>query len=260
MVDDKEIDRNFVGAVQNVESGVASIETEVKDGIKKFIDNLREKLKQFLPSTDNETKQTDDIKDMDQVDEEIIEVEPEYNSYVTSKQLEAIGWNDVTDELVEELNRTLEKYDITTVDRIKHFITQVAYESGFGKYRKELGKDSYLEGKSYGKKYSGAGYIQLTWDYEYQAFATYLILNAFSDLNETVSYQNPKNRGRDDIKNAYEKVIKLAHEKGYDIKKYTNIVDVGRDYVAENYAWESAGYYWATKNLNNVVDEGGGGR
>ena len=54
----------------------------------------------------------------------------------------------------------------------------------------------------------------------------------------------------------YKYVVNFAKEKLDDITlaRYTNIVDIGPTYVAENYAWESAGYFWTTKNINKIVD------
>lgn len=46
----------------------------------------------------------------------------------------------------------------------------------------------------------------------------------------------------------------MAQALGIDILDYTNIVDYGADYVAENYAWESAIYYWDANNINEVID------
>ena len=95
---------------------------------------------------------------------------------------------------IDDLNRALETYGITTKKRIRHFIAQWALESGLGKYTEEIGnkckKYDHKKGlgntkKGDGCKYKGAGYIQLTGKYNYQQFA-----NSIGDdkVMEGVSY------------------------------------------------------------------------
>lgn len=90
----------------------------------------------------------------------------------------------------------------------------------------------------------------MTWDYSYQAFATYMILQEYPDLK--TSYKNPRNNDTATILKSYNSVVKEATNKGYNISKYTDIVDIGRDYVAKYYAWETAGYFWSTNGLTNA--------
>ncbi len=106
-------------------------------------------------------------------------------------------------------------------------------------------------------KYRGSGYIHITWEYGYQAFATYLILQDIPKLQDYANYLNPKNNNAESIADEYNKLIVAAQDLGIDISKYTNIVDFGADYVAENYAWESAAYYWDANKINEVIDNGG---
>ena len=95
---------------------------------------------------------------------------------------------------------------------ISHFLAQCAYESNFGKWLTEIGSENYFSDRAYGYKYRGAGYIQLTWDYNYQAFANYM--------------------GDPEIYNQ------------------------GADYVATNYAWAAAGWFWTNKNMNSRIANG----
>lgn len=74
-------------------------------------------------------------------------------------------------------------------------------------YEKQM---NYVKGLSY-YPYYGAGYIQLTHDYNYAAFS--------EDMND------PK------------------------------IMD-GAAYVAENYAWEAAGWFWKNAGMNSLIDNG----
>lgn len=121
--------------------------------------------------------------------------------------------------MVNDLNRCLKEYNITTLSRIRHFISQCSHESGGGKWTKEL-----ADGNAYnwrqdlgntqygdGPKFKGGGYIQLTGRYNYTQFA-----NAMGDQN---------------------------------------IVNIGVDYVAQNYPWTSAGFWWNRNSMNQLCDQ-----
>lgn len=146
--------------------------------------------------------------------------------YVTEKQLKQIGWKNANKQMVNELNKTLVKYHITTPNKIAYFISEVSEESGCGKHPMELGNKKYFKkyepgtktGKRLGNtdvgdgyKYRGAGYLQVTGKNNYQALA--------------------KAAGDPKIMN-------------------------GAEYVAKNYAWESAGYWWKSNNMNKRIDKG----
>lgn len=139
--------------------------------------------------------------------------------YITKEQLIAFGWRGITDAMLDDLNYTLERYDITTPTRIAHFISQCGHESGLGKYTKELASGSAYEGRKDlgnkypgdGPRYKGAGYIQLTGRNNYQAFA-----NGVGDQS----------------------------------------VMQGVDYVAVKYPWSSAGFWWARAAMNALIDSG----
>lgn len=138
---------------------------------------------------------------------------------VRAEQLIKLGWSNVHDAMVADLNCCLERYQITTKQRICHFISQCSHESGGGQFTKEL-----ADGKAYehranlgnvcpgdGPKFKGAGYIQLTGRNNYQTFAS-----AIGD---------PK------------------------------IMD-GVDYVSQKYPWTSAGFWWNANRMNDLCDEG----
>jgi predicted chitinase len=118
-----------------------------------------------------------------------------------------------------ELNSCVKKFSITTLQRIRHFISQCSYESVCGLYTKECSDGTDYEGKTElgniyagdGPKYKGAGYIQLTGRANYQAFATYI--------------------GDSKVMN-------------------------GVDYVASKYPWTSAGFWWYNNKMNNLCDKG----
>lgn len=141
------------------------------------------------------------------------------DNLVTKEQLRAIGWKNVSDLVLKDLNSCLQKFNINTAARIRHFISQCSHESACGIYTKELSDGSAYEGRrdlgntqaGDGKKYKGAGYLQLTGRSNYQALANYL---------------------------GDQSVMK------------------GVDYVANNYPWTSAGFWWMKNNMNSLCDSG----
>ena len=138
---------------------------------------------------------------------------------VTKDQLMKIGWNNIRDSMLNDLNSCLDKFNINTPLRIRHFISQCSHESACGLYIKELASGTAYENRrdlgntctGDGPKYKGAGYIQLTGRSNYQALANYL-----GDQS----------------------------------------VMQGVDYVANNYPWTSAGYWWYKNNMNTLCDSG----
>ena len=139
------------------------------------------------------------------------------DKYVTTEQLKQLGWSNITDEMVKGLNNALVKYNITTPERIRHFISQAMHESGLGIYTKETASGNAYEGRTDlgntqtgdGPKYKGVGYIQMTGRANYQAFADYM--------------------GDQDIMK-------------------------GVDYVSGKYPWEAAGFWWYDNGMNAIVD------
>ena len=141
--------------------------------------------------------------------------------YVTKAQIAAI-WECSADLIhdyeIDEMNSCLEKYEITTAPRIRHFLSQTAHESGGGRYKKELAsgeaynnRSDLGNGPTDGPKYKGAGYIQLTGKYNYSRLSEYL--------------NDPR-------------------------------VMEGVEYVAENLPFTSAGYWWLDNKMNELIDSG----
>jgi|GEM_PF-1597548 len=137
---------------------------------------------------------------------------------VTSEQLRAIGWTTVTQGGVDDLNRCLIAYNITTKSRICHFISQCSHESVCGRYTKEIASGTDYEYRKDlgntqlgdGPKYKGGGYLQLTGRYNYQRLA--------DDRNDPM------------------------------------VLSIGVDYVAVAYPWTSAGFWWKLNNMNALCD------
>lgn len=143
------------------------------------------------------------------------------SSNLVSKTQLAYVWNCreslIQDSEIVELNQCLQKFQINTSSRIRHFISQISHESGGGRYKEELASGSEYEYRSDlgniqsgdGRKYKGAGYIQLTGRANYQAFANYI--------------QDDK-------------------------------VMTGVTYVANTYPFTSAGFWWYSNRMNDLCD------
>ncbi|UOO37196.1 hypothetical protein IZU99_08005 [Oscillospiraceae bacterium CM] len=143
----------------------------------------------------------------------------------------------VTDALVSDLNRVLVTYGITTLEQVQYFLAVCLHESRLALTEAGWCSESYV--RQYCKKYEpgttggknlgntqvgdgylfrGAGFIQLTGRYNYQKFSNYLI--------EKFGISDP------------------------------NIMKLGANHIAANYAWEVAGYYWSTHKINDVIAKG----
>jgi len=135
---------------------------------------------------------------------------------ITDDQMKRMGWKSYN---LADLNACVQKFGITTSNRLRHFISQCSHESACGVYTKEIASGQAYEGRKDlgntqpgdGPRFKGAGYIQLTGRSNYQALANYL-----NDQN----------------------------------------VMQGVDYVSVHYPWTSAGYWWYRNNMNALCDQG----
>lgn len=115
------------------------------------------------------------------------------------------------------LNRTLEKYEINTPQRIRMFLAQLGHESGQLRYVRELASGTAYEGRKDlgnttvgdGVKYKGRGLIQITGKRNYALCALALDLPLL---------ENPE-------------LLELPE-----------------------HAADSAGWYWKNNNLNSLCD------
>lgn len=141
------------------------------------------------------------------------------NQIITAAQLKKLGWTNISDEMVKDLNNCLVKFRITTPIRIRHFISQCSHESCAGVYTKEIADGTDYEDRpdlgnvvaGDGPKYKGVGYLQLTGRTNYQGFANFI--------------NDPR-------------------------------VMEGVNYVSEKYPWLSAGYWWKEHDMNALCDKG----
>lgn len=141
------------------------------------------------------------------------------NYLVSFSQAKFIYQTSITREQLEDLNNCLNKFQVVTVSRMRHFLSQTAHESGGLKWLKELASGSAYEGRKDlgnvfpgdGRKYKGSGVIQLTGRANYQALSNYL-----GDRR----------------------------------------VMEGCDYVAKIYPFTSAGFWWHNNGMNALCDRG----
>lgn len=138
---------------------------------------------------------------------------------VTRQQAESVFGTRVSDDHLKDLNGCLNRYEINTPARIRHFLSQIAHESGGLRWLKELADGWDYEGRDDlgnvqpgdGPKYKGAGVIQLTGRANYEAFSR--------------SINDPQ-------------------------------VMQGCNYVAQHYPFTSAGFWWHNNNMNALCDRG----
>ena len=163
------------------------------------------------------------------------------------------------DFMMIDMNRVLNKYDITTTERLRHFFAQCFVESGniVGlPIEKDNQAGTHLKSQSY-YQYYGVGHIQMTHIYSYQSFAIYVALEKYPELKNGVKYLSPAHNGPDLIQTQYDKLKEEAKDLGIDISEIVKIVEPPEDapqYVAENYEWETAGYFWEVGEANRIVD------
>ncbi len=144
---------------------------------------------------------------------------PDVPQIVSEKQAESFFGRQITDAQLQDLNSCLVRYKITTALRLRHFLSQIAHESGCLQHTQEIADGSDYEGRDDlgnvnpgdGPKYKGAGVIQLTGRSNYQAFS-----QAIAD---------PK------------------------------VMD-GVAYVAAKYPFTSAGFWWSNNDMNALCDRG----
>lgn len=148
-----------------------------------------------------------------------IEFPDEPKELISLNQAQAVFGRSPTDSQLDDLNACLRRFRINTVPRMRHFMSQIAHESGGLQWLKELASGSDYEWRSDlgnvqpgdGPRFKGAGVIQLTGRANYQAFAHFI-----GDAN----------------------------------------IMLGVDYVASVYPFTSAGFWWHNNYMNDLCDRG----
>ena len=147
---------------------------------------------------------------------------------VSIEKMKGVGYENVTYEKVFELNLALKQYNITSEDEINHFLAQCYAESWHGKatlernWPGEVPDEQYFN-EQYGHR-TDIGNEIITDGYKYRG-AGYIQLTGKSNYAEFAKVVN------DD-----------------------KVVELGAEYVAENYAWEAAAWYWSEKVHKLFVD------
>lgn len=134
---------------------------------------------------------------------------------VTDSQMVKMGWKDYN---LNDLNNCLKKFEINTPRRICHFISQCSHESACGRYKCELGDGSKYENRK--------------------------------DLGNVKKGDGPKYKGGGYI----QLTGRSNYQKFADYMNDQKIMD-GHKYVADNYPWSSAGFWWFNNKMNNLCDK-----
>lgn len=138
---------------------------------------------------------------------------------IRRNQVEYIMGRSITDYQFKSLNNCLKKFQITTMPRVRHFLAQIAHESGGLKWMVELASGAAYEGRrdlgntqpGDGRRFKGVDALQMTGRANYQAFANFI---------------------------GDQRVME------------------GWQYVSKNYLFLPSGFWWHNNKMNALVDSG----
>lgn len=192
---------------------------------------------------------------------------------VTAEQIARLTYEDsvlgplswqLSEKGLEELNQTLLRYNIVTGEEICHFLAQATVETGAGRYLTEAGDEAYFRSRGYSVGTRGAGYLHLTHAYGQMAFATWM-MKRYVPAMANIQYLSPANYGEENITAVYYAALQTAANLGLNVSRYSRIVydanstvTTGADYIADTFAWESAGYYWTVSGAGDALSGGAG--
>lgn len=111
-----------------------------------------------------------------------IEFPDEPKNLISRAEASAIFGRIPSEPQMQDLNACLRRFKINTVPRMRHFLSQISHESGGLQWLKELATGDDYEWRSDlgnvyqgdGRRFKGAGVIQLTGRANYQAFANFI--------------------------------------------------------------------------------------
>lgn len=137
---------------------------------------------------------------------------------------------EMTQEDIDRINKVLDDYEINTPNRIAHFLAQCSVECEAGKIPVE--------------RYNGDNIFEYFRKYEGDT-------DVAKSLGNTKKGDGAKYRGAGAIQITGREVYESFSEYMNDPK----IVEEGALYVAKEYFWESAGYYWSIYKPKTANDD-----
>ena len=153
---------------------------------------------------------------------------------VTKRNLLDLNWREklLTDNMLLKLNAALSEYSIIDKNSLRHFLAQCCVESGCGEILLEKHSSKFTSPQEY---------------FRSRDFKEYNNVPGSPAMED----DGAKYRGAGYI----QKTWKDAY---YKFAKYIGddeILNRGCEYVAANYAWESAGWFWSVfKKLNSLIE------
>jgi putative chitinase len=149
-----------------------------------------------------------------------VDIANKYNGdLVTEEELTAVFRRQPTDEQVADLNKCLIKNEINTPARIAHFLSQTGHESGGLRWLVEIDPGHRYENRR------DLGNIRLGDGVKFKGAGSIMLTGRYN-------YQAFANYVGD------QKVME------------------GHQYVAKHYPFSSAGWFWTTRKLNKLCDDG----